>query len=59
MAIETPVYSLLSGNLQASILDTNDLDTGFFELGNFTVKAKRNTDLKELPSVMNSDYGAN
>jgi len=59
MAIEAPVYPLLSGNLQAAILDTSGLDTGFFELGNFTVKAKRNTDLKELPSVMNADYGAN
>jgi hypothetical protein len=57
MAIEAPIYPLLAGNLKAAVLDENDAPEGFFDLGNFMVKVKQNSDLKELPSVMTENYG--
>ena len=59
MSIEVEKYPILSGDVWASILDTNDSETGYFKFANTTVKAKRNVDLKELPSVETSDFGAN
>lgn len=57
MAQEVPIYPLLAGDVYFAVLDANDNEQGFTQLGNFTVKLKQNSDEKTLPSVMTANYG--